>query len=138
MSKRPALLFTAACLLSAGLLASTASQAQFGGGGGGGGGHGHGGRGGGQGGSGSPGNSGGPAPARDVPVDQIEIIGVITAIDAGTGRVTIQYQQTDALNLPAGVEPFEVAKTALLDGLVVGEKVRFRLESHQIAGIRPF
>lgn len=34
--------------------------------------------------------------------------------------------------------PFQVAKSALLEGVVPGEKVRFRLESRQIAEPKPF
>jgi len=66
-----------------------------------------------------------------------EIVGVIKAIDTETGRVTISYESSEVLNWPAGTQPFPVAKTALLKDLTVGEKVRFQLESQQIAAIQP-
>jgi hypothetical protein len=125
-------------ILAIGLMVPVLAAAQTDDGGGGQG-RGHGGRhGGGQGGPPAAGKPAGP-PARPlVPVDQVPIIGVVTAIDPATQRITIQYQETEALNLPAGTTPFEVSKTALMDGVTVGEKVRFRLDSHQIADIRPF
>jgi Cu/Ag efflux protein CusF len=119
------------------LLAATAAQAQFGG-------EGSGRHGGGRGG-GSPNSnpSSTPAPpaARsqpDKPANQIEIVGVVRAIAPDTGRVTIAYEAVDGLNWPAGTMPFLVAKSALLKDVTVGEKVRFRLDSEQIADLRPF
>jgi Cu/Ag efflux protein CusF len=73
-----------------------------------------------------------------LPVNQIEIVGVVKAIDAAANRVTIAYQAVDALNWPAGTMPFSVAKSALLSGVTVGEKVRFSLDSSQIAALRPY
>jgi hypothetical protein len=106
--------------------------------GGGGGRHGGGHHGGGQGAPPAAGKPGTPPPLKLVPVDQVPIIGVVTAIDPANERITIQYQETEALNLPAGTVPFEVSKSALMTGVTVGEKVRFRIDSHQIADIRPF
>ncbi len=121
------------------LTIATTAQAQIGGGGGG-----HGGRGGGGGRSQqsqpAP-SSGKSAPAVDpnaTPLDEVEIIGVIRAIDAANDRVTIDYQAVEALNWPAGSMPFVVEKPALLDGVKVGEKVRFHLQSQQISALRPF
>jgi hypothetical protein len=112
---------------------------QGGGMGGGGQGRGHGGHhGGGQSAPPTGGKPAAPPPLKLVPVDQVPIIGVVTAIDPATQRITIQYQETEALNLPAGTTPFEVSKSALMNGVTVGEKVRFRVDSHQIADIRPF
>ena len=62
---------------------------------------------------------------------------MITAIDAANGRVTITYDQVDALNWPRGTTPFAVEKPALLTGLSVGEKVHFHVESQQISSIAP-
>jgi Cu/Ag efflux protein CusF len=122
------------------LLAATAAQAQMGGGGGGGG-RGRGGGGGRpSGGSSSPSSSGAPsAPKRaPTPTNQLQIIGVVTAIDAAAGRITIAYEPVEALNWPAGTQPFPLAKTALLDGVTVGEKVRFSLDSGEIWVLKPF
>jgi Cu/Ag efflux protein CusF len=98
----------------------------------------------GRGGGGPPGGSG-PSPAgpsapkrAPTPVDKLEIIGVIKEIDRGTGRVTIAYEPVEALGWPAGAQPFPVAKSALLEGATVGEKVRFSLDSGQISALKPF
>jgi hypothetical protein len=137
---KPAIGFLAVCLMIPAL-----ASAQIDGGGDGTGqgqqgqGHGHGGRhGGGQAGQAPGGKPSGPPIAPQVPVDQVQIVGVVTALDPASGRITLQYEANDALNLPAGTTPFEVSKTALMNGVTVGEKVRFRLDSHQIADIRPF
>lgn len=125
-------------LLMIGLLAATSAHAQYGGGGGpGGGGHGH------RGGGGPPGGSaksgpGKPPPAPEKPVNQIEIVGVIRAIDPASGRITIAYEPVDELNWPAGTMPFVVGKTALLKDATVGEKIRFKLDNQQISALRPF
>lgn len=125
------------------LAAAGAAQAQYGGGMGGGG---EGGMGGHHGArrhrdrpSGPP--DGGPGrpdrPQREADLGKVQIVGVIRAIDPAQGRVTIAYRPVDALNWPAGTTPFEVAKPALLQGLSVGESVRFHLDSQQITAIAP-
>jgi Cu/Ag efflux protein CusF len=122
------------------LAAASAAQAQMGGGGGGGGGGGRGGHGGGGGGRGGHPSDSASAPAAPPakPFTEPEIVGVVKIIDLDTGRVTIAYEPVEALNWPAGTQPFGVSKTALLKDLTVGEKVRFKLESQQIATIQPF
>jgi Cu/Ag efflux protein CusF len=111
------------------LAAASAAEAQGGGGRG---------RGGGGGRGGPPAGSASPAAHAAKPFAEPEIVGVVKAIDAGAGRVTIAYEPVEALSWPAGTQPFAVSKTALLKDLTVGEKIRFRLESQQIATIRPF
>ncbi len=71
-------------------------------------------------------------------LSKVQITGVITAINPASGRVTISYDDVDALNWPAGTMPFQVEKPGLLTGLSVGEKVRFHVESQQISEIAPF
>ncbi|HEY3950496.1 copper-binding protein [Phenylobacterium sp.] len=114
-----------------------AAHAQYGGGGGRGGGRGGGGRGGG--GSGGAPSAGGPAPPRkpETPVNQLQFTGVVKAIDVATGRITIAYEPVEAINWPAGTQPFPVAKTAMLSAATVGEKVRFNLDSGHISAIAP-
>lgn len=90
-----------------------------------------------------PADSSAPAPApappkRQTPLSKIQIVGVIKAIDPKSQRITIAYEPVDALNWPAGEMPFEVARTSLLDGATVGEKVRFNIESQQIAAMEPY
>jgi Cu/Ag efflux protein CusF len=102
------------------LLAATAASAQPGGG------HGRGG-------------GGGPPPsAPKKKPTQPEFIGVVKAIDATAGRLTISYDALEALNWPPGTQPFPVAKSAMLEGVTVGEKVRFTLDSGEIASLKPF
>jgi Cu/Ag efflux protein CusF len=102
-------------------------------------GHGHGGRGGRPQGAPDAPRSGGAGPASNpTPVEQVSIVGVVQAIDPAAGRITIAYDAVDARNWPPGVMPFVVNKPALLDGVTVGEKVRFKLESEQITELAPF
>lgn len=115
------------------LMAASAAQAQMGGGGGRG--HGGGGRGGHPQGGAKP---TAPTATAAKPFSQPEIVGVVKAIDAESGRITIAYEPVEALDWPAGTQPFAVSKSALLKDLTVGQKIRFQLESQQIAAIRPF
>jgi Copper binding periplasmic protein CusF len=122
------------------LLIGTAAHAQGGGGGRGGGGGGRGGGGGG--GRGAPPSSsdGGPPPppnVRQVAANQIDIVGVVKAIGPDD-RITIDYEEAPALDLPAGSRSFVVAKTSLLKDVTVGERVRFRLDSQQVSVLAPF
>jgi Cu/Ag efflux protein CusF len=125
----------AAAALTIALVTATAVHAQSQGGGG------HGGHGGRRG-SGSPppatAAADTPRPAREVPLNQIEIIGVIRAIDPAAERLTIAYDAVEQLNWPAGVMPFAVGKSGLLGDAKVGQKVRFRLESQRIVDLKPF
>ena len=122
------------------LIAATAAQAQGRGGGGGGGGGRGGGRGGGGGQSRAPSTPKADAPPAPPPtaVNQIEMVGVIKAIDPDANRITIAYEPVEALNWPAGTQPFPVGKAAVYEGATVGEKVRFKLDSHQISDLRPY
>lgn len=121
-------------LLALGLVAG-AAQAQTPGGGRGGQGGGHRGPPPGAGDSGPPDQ--GRARAQDR-ADQVQIVGVIKAIGPGPDRVTIAYDPVEALNWPAGTMPFVVARTELLKGASVGEKVSFRLDSQQISALEPY
>ncbi len=133
--------------MAIGLIVATPALAQMGGGGGmggqmgGGGGGGHGG-GKGRGGTQSsqkPASQSPTGPALKVnPTNQIEIIGVVKAIDAATNRLTIAYDEVEELNWPHGTMPFPVSNEALLKDVKVGEKVRFKVEEHEIYEIKPF
>lgn len=113
------------------LAATTSAQAQSGGG------HGRGG-GGGRGGGQSRGSAAAPPAPAAKAFAEPEIIGVVKAVDLESGRVTIAYEPVEALNWPAGTQPFVVSKSALLKDVTAGEKVRFTLDSQQISAIRPF
>ena len=119
------------------LAAATSAHAQYGGGGGGG----H--RGGGGGRNKSPPPSTSTAsPTPDAPPDKplkgVSITGVIQSIDSEHGRVTIAYDDVDALNWPAGTKPFVVENSEVLKDRTVGEKVRFQLDSQQISEMSPY
>jgi Cu/Ag efflux protein CusF len=130
MSKRFAAIVTLC------VIAATAAHAQYGGGGGGGGRGGRGGRT--QTPPSNPTSTPTPAPAPAKPVSSIEIVGVIKAIDPNNSRVTIAYEDVEALNWPAGTMPFVVSKAELLKGATVGQKVRFKLDSQQISSLTPY
>jgi Cu(I)/Ag(I) efflux system protein CusF len=122
------------------LMAASAAHAQMGGGGMGGGhrgGGGGGGRGGGSGGS-QPSAPSAPPAKPATPVNKLQFVGVVKAIDAQTGRITIAYDPVEAINWPAGTQPFPVAKTAMLSAATVGQKVRFNLDSGEISALTPF
>jgi Cu/Ag efflux protein CusF len=123
-------------LLAIFLAVATTAQAQSGPGGGGpGGGGGRGGHGGGRAppsSGGSPTNAAAPAPKPPKPENQIEIVGVVTAIDLDAQRITIAYEAVDELNWPHGTMPFAVYKAELLKTVTVGERVRFKLDGQRI------
>lgn len=127
------------------LAAASAADAQYGGGGMGGGGMGGGMGGGHHGGRQQSVDPTPPAPDPDAdkplppttPLAKVQITGVITRIEPSSNRVTISYDEVDALNWPAGTTPFVVEKPDLLTGLSVGQKVRFHVESQQISSIVP-
>ena len=126
------------CLAICAMAVAPLAEAQSGGGGGGGR-HGGGGRGGGGGSPSSSGsNSSTPVGQRDKATNTIEIVGVVRAIDPTADRVTIDYEAVDALGWPHGSMPFVVSKPNLLQGVSVGEKVRFKLDSQQISELKPF
>jgi Cu/Ag efflux protein CusF len=124
------------------LMLASAAHAQMGGGGGMGGGHrgggGGGGKGGGSGGSKPASSSNAPPSKAATPVNQLQFVGVVKAIDVPTGRITIAYEPVEAINWPAGMQPFPVAKTAMLTAATVGQKVRFNLDSGEISALAPF
>ncbi len=74
----------------------------------------------------------------DKPASKIEIVGVIKEIDRTTGRVTIAYEPVDELNWPRGTMPFPVSEDSVLTGAAVGQKVRFKVDSHEIYEMRPY
>jgi Cu/Ag efflux protein CusF len=55
--------------------------------------------------------------------------GVISRIDAANGKVGIKHEAIDNLKMPAMTMVFRVADPALLEGLKVGDAVRFHAEN---------
>jgi hypothetical protein len=124
-------------------LVATSAHAQFGGGGGGGGGRGGGGGGRGQqqppeSSTGQPSRAPTPPPKPPKPENQIQIVGVVEAIDTTANRVTIAYDAVDELNWPRGTNQFGGYKADLLKTVTVGERVRFRLDSQQITELTAY
>ncbi len=103
-----------------------------------GGGHRGGGRGGGSDGSKPSSSSNAPSSKAATPANKLQFVGVVKAIDVPTGRITIAYEPVEAINWPAGTQPFPVAKTAMLTAATVGQKVRFNLDSGEISALAPF
>jgi len=150
MTRRLALTLAIALITSAPAFAQTTGGDPGGTTPGGAGGGGFGGGGGGRHGGGGRGNqqpsapASGPAAAKtnvitaDKPASKIEIVGVIKEIDPATGRITIAYEPVDELNWPRGTMPFPVADNSVLTGATIGEKVRFKVDSHEIYEMRPY
>ncbi len=78
-----------------------------------------------------------PVP-RQVPLNQIQITGVVQAVDPAAERITIAYEAVEALNWPAGAMPFAMGKPGLLTGVKAGQKVRFRIENQRIVDLQPW
>ncbi|BBS86435.1 copper-binding protein [Aeromonas media] len=55
--------------------------------------------------------------------------GVISRIDAANGKVGIKHEAIDNLKMPPMTMVFRVADPALLEGLKVGDAVRFHAEN---------
>jgi len=77
-----------------------------------------------------------PPNVRLIAANQIDIWGVVKAIGP-EDRITIDYEEAPALDLPAGSRSFVVAKASLLKDVSVGEHVRFRLDSQQVSVLVP-
>ena len=71
-------------------------------------------------------------------MNQVEITGVVQAVDAAARHVTIAYDAVDELGWPHGAMQFEAYKADLLQGVTVGERVRFRLDAQQIVALAPY
>jgi hypothetical protein len=79
-----------------------------------------------------------PPPKPPKPENQIEIVGVVQALDPAGRQVTIAYDAVDGLGWPRGTLQFGVYKADLLKGVTVGERVQFHLDSQQIVDIGPY
>lgn len=90
------------------------------------------------GGSSRPAAAAAPAAKPPKPENQIDIVGVVTAIDADAKRVTIAYEAVDELGWPRGTMPFAVYSADLLKTVTVGERVRFKLDSQRITEMTPY
>ena len=79
-----------------------------------------------------------PPPKAPKPMNEIQIVGVVQAIDPDGKRVTITYDANDDLNWPSGTTQFGAYTADLLKTVKVGERVRFTLDSDQISDIAAY
>ncbi|HVI32023.1 copper-binding protein [Phenylobacterium sp.] len=63
-------------------------------------------------------------------------VGVVKAVDARAGTVTIAHEPIKALGWPAMTMPFKVSDPALLKAAAVGDKVTFQLNGQQIVALK--
>lgn len=61
--------------------------------------------------------------------------GVIKALDAKAGTVTLAHGPVQELKWPAMTMAFRLAKPELAKGLVVGKKVQFEFQAHGMAAV---
>ena len=61
--------------------------------------------------------------------------GVVKAIDANSGTVTISHEPIAALSWPAMTMAFKVAQPDLLKGVAVGNKVEFALHGKDMSAV---
>ncbi len=67
------------------------------------------------------------------PVD-VQGVGVIKAIDAAKGTITLQHETIAVIGWPAMTMPFKLASPELLKHVKVGDKVQFTLRPVGMAG----
>lgn len=72
------------------------------------------------------------------PAGAVEGVGVVRAVDAKKGSITINHEPIKALNWPQMTMPFKVSDPAVLANVKVGAKVRFTLQDKKITAIKPF
>lgn len=65
----------------------------------------------------------------------IEALGVVRAVDARAGKITLAHEAIPARKWPPMTMAFKVADPALLKDLAVGAKVRFKLDGQTIVGL---
>jgi Cu(I)/Ag(I) efflux system protein CusF len=82
------------------------------------------------------------APAQDAAsMTTADGAGVVTALDAKAGTVTIHHAPIAKLSWPAMTMAFKAASPSVLQGVKVGQAVKFQLmqmgDSTQLTAIRP-
>ena len=63
-------------------------------------------------------------------------VGVVKAVNAAAGTVTIAHEPIKALNWGAMVMPFKAADPAILKDVKVGQKVNFQIKAQKIVAIK--
>ncbi|MBY0563696.1 MAG: copper-binding protein [Hyphomonadaceae bacterium] len=59
----------------------------------------------------------------------IEGVGVVTAVDPAAGTISLDHEAITAINWPAMTMQFRADDPSILQGLAVGDRVRFELKS---------
>jgi Cu(I)/Ag(I) efflux system periplasmic protein CusF len=78
----------------------------------------------------APADAEAPAPSSDALPHGV---GVVQAVDAAAGTVTISHQPIESIGWPAMTMPFKVARPELLQRVSVGEKVAFTLDGKDMS-----
>jgi Cu/Ag efflux protein CusF len=78
-----------------------------------------------------------PAAASPAAPGAVEAVGVVRAVNAKSGMITIDHEAIPSLGWPAMTMGFKVADRGLLQGIQPGAQVRFQLKGHEIVGISP-
>lgn len=65
----------------------------------------------------------------------IQSSGMVTAVDASAGTVSLDHEAIPAVNWPAMSMQFQVEPPAKLDGIAVGDRVSFQLKSAKETGV---
>lgn len=60
--------------------------------------------------------------------EAVWILGEVRRIDAEAGKLTLKHDAIPQFEMAAMTMAFRVARPTLLDGLAVGDKVRFRVD----------
>ena len=81
------------------------------------------------------------AGADQAPMTMAAGAGVVTAVDARAGTVTVHHGPISALNWPAMTMTFKATSPSVLKGVKVGQSVTFQLmkmgDAIQLTAIRP-
>lgn len=68
------------------------------------------------------------------PAGKAEGVGVVKALDAKQGTITLLHQAIESIHWPAMTMTFKVATPEILQGVKAGEQVRFGLQTQGMNG----
>lgn len=74
-----------------------------------------------------------PAPA--AATGPVMAVGIVTAVDAAAGTVTLDHEAINVISWPAMKMQFKAEDPSILKGITPGEHVAFELKSAQETGI---
>ena len=73
------------------------------------------------------------ADVHDARLTDVQGVGVVKAIDAARGTITLQHEAIASIHWPAMTMPFKLASPELLKHVKVGDRVRFTLRPDGMA-----